>query len=169
MHKLMWRFVTTTKKKKKIPDPNLDTACPAGIPRKNQTCSVNSSTSSLQMGFHCSPRRWRYVCARMQVLAVELRQRVPCKAANKYFKSPFPHSPYGFDNLVSIHFASIFLLTIHANLHKNSYNFSHLNRLAHFYWSSDLQSQFLLDLILARKLKNYENENLKLLYGPYRI
>ena len=30
MHKLMCRFVTTTKKK--IPDPNLDTACPAGIP-----------------------------------------------------------------------------------------------------------------------------------------
>ena len=31
MHKLMWRFVTTTKKKK-IPDRNLDTSCPAGIP-----------------------------------------------------------------------------------------------------------------------------------------
>ena len=38
MHKLMCRFVTTRKekKKKKIPDPNLDTACPAGIPCKNQ-------------------------------------------------------------------------------------------------------------------------------------
>ena len=33
MHKLMCRFVITTKKiKKKIPNPNLDTACPAGIP-----------------------------------------------------------------------------------------------------------------------------------------
>ena len=31
MYKLMCRFVTTTKKKKKVPDPNLDTACPAGI------------------------------------------------------------------------------------------------------------------------------------------
>ena len=31
MHKLMWRFVTTTKKKK-IPDRNLDMSCPAGIP-----------------------------------------------------------------------------------------------------------------------------------------
>ena len=29
MHKLICRFVTTTKK---IPDRNLDTACPAGIP-----------------------------------------------------------------------------------------------------------------------------------------
>ena len=35
MNKLMCRFVATTKKKKKIPDPNLDTACPAGIPCKN--------------------------------------------------------------------------------------------------------------------------------------
>ena len=33
IHKLICRFVTTTKKKKKeIPDLNLDTACPAGIP-----------------------------------------------------------------------------------------------------------------------------------------
>ena len=32
MNKLMCRFVATTKKKKKIADPNLDTACPAGIP-----------------------------------------------------------------------------------------------------------------------------------------
>ena len=31
MHRLMCTFVATTKKKKKIPDPNLDTACPAGI------------------------------------------------------------------------------------------------------------------------------------------
>ena len=33
MNKLMCRFVTTTKKKK-IPDQNLDTVCPAGIPCK---------------------------------------------------------------------------------------------------------------------------------------
>ena len=32
MNKLMCRFVATTKKK--IADPNLDTACPAGIPCK---------------------------------------------------------------------------------------------------------------------------------------
>ena len=35
MNKLMCRFVATTKEKKKIPDPNLDTACPAGIPCNN--------------------------------------------------------------------------------------------------------------------------------------
>ena len=34
MNKLMCRFVATTKKK--IADPNLDTACPAGIPCKKK-------------------------------------------------------------------------------------------------------------------------------------
>ena len=36
MYKLMCRFVTTTKQKKKIKDPNLDTPCPAGIPCKKR-------------------------------------------------------------------------------------------------------------------------------------
>ena len=35
MNKLMCKFVTTTKKKK-IPNQNLDTACPAGIPCKTE-------------------------------------------------------------------------------------------------------------------------------------
>ena len=30
--------------------------------------SVTHVSQALQMVFHCSPRRWRYVCARMQVL-----------------------------------------------------------------------------------------------------
>ena len=34
MHKLICRFVTTTKKK--IPDRNLDTSCPTGIPCKKK-------------------------------------------------------------------------------------------------------------------------------------
>ena len=58
MNKLMYRFVATTEKKKrnqpvfrhgmplqgiprkKIPDLNLDTACPAGIPRKKRNLPV---------------------------------------------------------------------------------------------------------------------------------
>ena len=35
MHKLMCTFMTPMKKK--IPDRNLDTSCPAGIPCKNYT------------------------------------------------------------------------------------------------------------------------------------
>ena len=35
MHKLMCTFMTPMKKK--IPDRNLDTSCPAGIPCKNTT------------------------------------------------------------------------------------------------------------------------------------
>ena len=39
MHKLMCTFVTPMKKK--IPDRNLDTSCPAGIPcKKHQKCKV---------------------------------------------------------------------------------------------------------------------------------
>ena len=41
MNKLMCRFVATTKKKKKT-DPNLDMACPAGIP-----CNYNFHQYSL--------------------------------------------------------------------------------------------------------------------------
>ena len=44
MHKLICRFVTTTKKKKKIPDRNLDTASPAGIPCKKQDACYTGIT-----------------------------------------------------------------------------------------------------------------------------
>ena len=43
MHKLMCRFVATTKK---IFDPNLDTACPVGIPSNKQG---DSTTVCLNM------------------------------------------------------------------------------------------------------------------------
>ena len=48
MHKLMCRFVTTTKKK--IPDPNLDTACPAGIPCNQPTNEMVTAMTSLVFG-----------------------------------------------------------------------------------------------------------------------
>ena len=44
MHKLMCRFVTTTKKKKKIPDQNLDTACTACIPCNKLMCRFVATT-----------------------------------------------------------------------------------------------------------------------------
>ena len=47
MNKLMCRFVATTKKKKEIPDPNLDTACPAGIP-----CNKRITNTLITGSFH---------------------------------------------------------------------------------------------------------------------
>ena len=47
MHKLMWRFVTTTKKKK-IPDRNLDTSCPAGIPSNKKIFHRYSAAVPIQ-------------------------------------------------------------------------------------------------------------------------
>ena len=43
MHKLMCTFMTPMKKK--IPDRNLDTSCPAGIPRNKQTFNSNNDIS----------------------------------------------------------------------------------------------------------------------------
>ena len=43
MHKIMCTFVTTMKKKK-IPDRNLDTSCPAGIP-----CNEMPATPALRV------------------------------------------------------------------------------------------------------------------------
>ena len=45
MNKLMCRFVTTTKKKK-LPNPNLDTVCPAGIPCNYTVRNSESKTRS---------------------------------------------------------------------------------------------------------------------------
>ena len=47
MHKLMCTFMTPMKKK--IPDRNLDTSCPAGIPRKNPR-AANKTKSSAHAG-----------------------------------------------------------------------------------------------------------------------
>ena len=62
MNKLMCRFVTTTQKKKekeKIPNANLDTACPAGIPCKNGEIKGNfllCSPLHMHMKSASSPR-----------------------------------------------------------------------------------------------------------------
>ena len=62
MHKLMCTFVVTTKKKK-IPDRNLDTACPAGIPCNYTRFSLRRKQRLFLINFSF----WKALCVFLSI------------------------------------------------------------------------------------------------------
>ena len=75
MNKLMCRFVTTTKEKKKK-DPNLDTVCPADIPCKNlrsvqwnKSGTASRVNASIGIFFKLSSAVYFHVCVYRLVLS----------------------------------------------------------------------------------------------------